>query len=391
MEYAFSLEKYNGPKSRHTCPQCDARREFARYVDAEGNYIADHVGRCNREDKCGYHMTPSQYFSDNPVALKTQFKRRSITPRVTPSFIPYKLLKDSRRAYQKNNFAQFLLSVFDSKTVSELIGLFHIGTSNRWPGATIFWQIDNEGKIRSGKIMLYKSGHRTNKTDWVHSKMDGFNLCQCLFGLHQVIERPYDPIAICESEKTAIIATAYLPEYVWMATGGKTNGVDEKCQVVKGKRVTLFPDLGAFDKWKNIGDLMGFATSDLLERHASMKERSEGLDLADFLLRYSPTDFKERRAQLFREKWTVQSNEYNVVAMRHSEVDRLEPQEQDSGPTSTVHISADCLLNKPLFMPSLTVDRMRDNGWRLPACNTQADYEAYQSLRKHKRHEILQP
>ena len=29
-------------------------------------YINDIVGKCNRLDKCGYHYTPHQYFTDNP-------------------------------------------------------------------------------------------------------------------------------------------------------------------------------------------------------------------------------------------------------------------------------------------------------------------------------------
>ena len=29
-------------------------------------YISDNVGICNRIDKCGYHYTPKQYYTDNP-------------------------------------------------------------------------------------------------------------------------------------------------------------------------------------------------------------------------------------------------------------------------------------------------------------------------------------
>ena len=38
------------------------------YIDTENNnqYLSDNVGKCNRLDKCGYHYTPRQYFTDNP-------------------------------------------------------------------------------------------------------------------------------------------------------------------------------------------------------------------------------------------------------------------------------------------------------------------------------------
>ena len=64
--YRYTLEKYRGIKSRYTCPQCGRKYVFTRYIDTETNqYIADDVGKCNRLDKCGYHYTPKQYFSDN--------------------------------------------------------------------------------------------------------------------------------------------------------------------------------------------------------------------------------------------------------------------------------------------------------------------------------------
>ena len=66
--YRFILEKYRGISTRYTCPQCGRRHTFTRYIDTENNnkYISDNVGKCNRLDKCGYHYTPKQYFTDNP-------------------------------------------------------------------------------------------------------------------------------------------------------------------------------------------------------------------------------------------------------------------------------------------------------------------------------------
>ena len=67
-QYRYQLEKYRGRSTRHVCPQCGRKNVFTRYVDTENNniYINDNVGKCNRLDKCGYHYTPKQYFTDNP-------------------------------------------------------------------------------------------------------------------------------------------------------------------------------------------------------------------------------------------------------------------------------------------------------------------------------------
>ncbi len=66
--YRYQLERYRGRGTRYTCPQCGRKCTFTRYIDTENNnqYISDNVGKCNRLDKCGYHYTPKQYFTDNP-------------------------------------------------------------------------------------------------------------------------------------------------------------------------------------------------------------------------------------------------------------------------------------------------------------------------------------
>ncbi len=66
--YRYTLERYRGLSTRYICPQCGRKHTFTRYIDTENNnqYISDNVGKCNRLDKCGYHYTPRQYFTDNP-------------------------------------------------------------------------------------------------------------------------------------------------------------------------------------------------------------------------------------------------------------------------------------------------------------------------------------
>ncbi len=114
-----------------------------------------------------------------------------------------------------------------------------------------------------------------------------------MFGEHLLIDKT-KPVAIVESEKTAVIASVYLPQFIWVAVGSLTNLNAEKCSILKGRTVTLFPDLNGFDKWsskaKELSRLATFTVSDLLERKASEAERKQGFDLADYLIKY---DYKE--------------------------------------------------------------------------------------------------
>ena len=69
------------------------------------------------------------------------------------------------------------------------------------------------------------------------------------------------PVAIVESEKTAIIGSIVLDQYTWVATGGKTSSVFNKLQVLKEKKVILLPDLDAVKDWEHIASkLKGFAS-----------------------------------------------------------------------------------------------------------------------------------
>lgn len=124
----------------------------------------------------------------------------------------------------------FLFDVFGTDLASELVSRYFIATSKHWKGATVFWQIDALGKVRTGKIMLYGSntGKRVkepfNHITWVHKalKMTGFELRQCLFGEHLLIDK-LKPVALVESEKSAVIASAYLPQFLWLAVGSLNN------------------------------------------------------------------------------------------------------------------------------------------------------------------------
>ena len=114
-------------------------------------------------------------------------------------------------------------------------------------------------------------------------------------------------MGIVESEKTAIVASIYIPEMVWIATGGKY-GCKWKNDasvhtVLSGRNVTLFPDLGAFNEWNEIATSIisakAVAISDLLEKNATDNERGQGLDLADYLLPLDHKAFAVPEPELF--------------------------------------------------------------------------------------------
>ena len=304
-EYRFHLQKYK-LGNRYTCPQYGRKRCFAKYIDEQGRItFPDNVGRCDHEQSCGYHYTPSDYFKDNPDVNCKENWRYETPIKVCkkenplPTLIESKLMEQTLHGYSVNPLYQYLSTVFGKEETERLFSLYKVDTSKKWGGSTIFWQTDINGNVRTGKIMKYdaKTGHRIKEplsmVTWAHSelKLQDFTLRQCFFGEHLLTDKAMTKtIAIVESEKTAIIATHFISDFVWLATGGM-NGCFNKdaIEVLKGREVVLVPDLGATNKWRSKLPLLQSVckqvlVSNILEDNATDVQRQNGLDIADFLL-----------------------------------------------------------------------------------------------------------
>jgi len=345
--YRYILERYKGMTTKHRCPNCEHDKKFTLYIDTETNeYIHKSVGRCDRSDNCGYHFKPKQYFESIGTfnSYYTGTRARAKTPQKTPpliepSFISFSIFEAGLGMdLNKNNFVIYLIGLLGIDSTKRLIERYYLTTSKLWNGATVFWQIDKYGKIRTGKIMLYNSatGKRDKtKNSWVHSalKLPDFNLKQCFFGEHLLKDKS-KVVAIVESDKTAILMSYYLPQYIWLSSSGKEGLNAEKFSKLQGRTVILFPDLSKTDAKINCFELWSkkatefksiarITISDYLERIATEREKSEGLDIADYFTKYhsitNGDEVKIRTALLTKaniqsplipnESWSIEINE----------------------------------------------------------------------------------
>lgn len=306
MEYIYKLDPT--PK-KFICPNCE-KRTFVKYINQEERtYFSSEFGRCDREEKCGYFLSPKK---DNTIIDESSYQIQ-VPKKIIYDTIPKSLVSPTLKGYETNNFVTFLENRFGFSSTNSAISKFLIGSSKHQfrnkdftdyvseKGATIFWEIDISGKVRTGKLMLYhpKSGKRVKEPfphfHWVHSILKykklipkDFKLGQCLFGEHQLIKNKTKDIGVVESEKTAIILSILIPETIWLATGGAGGLSKNRFQALTGKKVTLYPDLGQYEKWnyksKEIVNC-SIKISEVLEKKATDKDRTNGYDLADYLLK----------------------------------------------------------------------------------------------------------
>ena len=307
-------------KNRYRVKQCPCGRsnKDGKFVPFKG---FDNKGYCH---SCGKTFLPDIKKDGSTQNFSPSSRLRNAEPLSKPiSYIPVEILEESLTSYEKNQFVIFLVNLFGIEITEKLIDSYYIGTSSHWKGANVFWQIDIEGRVRTGKIMLYhsKTGKRVKQPfshiAWAHKflgKLNGYNLRQCFFGEH-LIKDSTKPVAIVESEKTAVIASVFLPQFVWLATGSITNLKQEKCDVLLGKYIVLFPDLNAFKEWKTKAELLQsrlsdtrFSVSELLNSKASEEDKKHGLDLADYLIRFNWQDFLSDT----NEPW-IENNDSKVI------------------------------------------------------------------------------
>ncbi len=284
--------------TKHQCPECRGKKCFTHYIDDEGGAIVHpSVGRCERLSKCSYHKTPKQYFEANGITPSDTWKAKEPEPEKPVSLIEQSILKQSLSDFSKNCLILFLQSIFSEEQIDEVLNNYLIGSTKS--GGTIFWQVDISGDVRTGKIINFnpKTGRRNKDVlpavTWVHKKLKlkDFNLGQCLFGEHLTRIYPNKPIAIVESEKTAIISSIYFPQFNWLACGGVEQLNGKKLNILIGKSVTLYPDLKCLEKWEDKAVQYGYSVSKTLEEIATSEEKANGLDLADYLVRFKVSDF----------------------------------------------------------------------------------------------------
>jgi len=307
MKYLLPLlQPYNGSKSRYECPKCKSKLSFTHYLDGNtGQIINELVGRCNHESACGYHYTPKQYYTDHPETAtqnvdEIQIHRlEELKLNTIRNVVPYNYVSSSM-SYE-SDFVDFLNTKLYFPSIQKIVDEYALGATNARD--VIFWQIDINEQVRTGKIMRYDpvTGKRIkdmpNSINWVHSVLKkrgdirDFNLEQCLFGEHLLAKYPLKSVCLVESEKTAVFCSSIFTDFVWVATGGLSQMSFSKMSVLKGRDVIFFPDVDGYAKWCekalafNSMGLFSAVVSDILEHGATDKEREDKIDIADFLLR----------------------------------------------------------------------------------------------------------
>jgi hypothetical protein len=278
-KYKYELQKGN----KHIiCPSC-GKKTFKCYVDINTGERVNPTkyGRCERISSCRYLKYP-----ENGANMNDWVAPVYVPEFVQPDFIPKEIIEASFNKFRENTFFMWLVKLFGQDVALDLQSKYNIGTAKN--NGTIFFQQDSEGNFRTGKVMYYQSSGKRNKNrnSWyVHNEVkEDFELVQVFFGEHLIKENPDNPVALVESEKTAILMSVFEPEYTWLASGGAN--MLNSYRLLRLPRLDLVsPDEGEFENWSDrTKSFFNRQMDGRVEKAFREDKISKGADILDLIL-----------------------------------------------------------------------------------------------------------
>ena len=187
---------------------------------------------------------------NRPCCSKRSHQVKKQKNQTTMKKIPFntmlKTLPCGRAILGRNQLTDLLLRTFPQHSVISAVQRYKIGFNSFNTGAMgdalIFWQIDEKNHIVNAKRIHYRfDGHRDKKVPPIVIYPGN---PQCLFGLHLLTDAaPHQPVAIVESEKSALIMSLAKPDYLWMACGSLNNFNENFLKPLQGRKIVAFPDV----------------------------------------------------------------------------------------------------------------------------------------------------
>lgn len=307
MQYKYSLDSSS---KKYSCPQCK-KKSFVAYLDNETKAPVDQYqfGRCDKENSCGYHLTP---YTDPELAAQA---KKNFVPVPDPEVV--QIFPEEDLVKRITDRTRTAVSPLHKYCNSKLIPHDHLTRFGVYSDEekTVYIFRNEAGKVCNLKWFRYKDdGHRDKEFDSYSLKnpphtppKDGSKeylkkYMMCLFGEHLLDPTKQKIVCVVESEKTAAISSYFYPQFDWVACGSNNgltdgqNGRPDKVSVLKGRKVYWLSDADKASRmtfFKKQDGSMEIRPSSIrhLEEHKIefdvvdlFPDRNDGYDICDAIL-----------------------------------------------------------------------------------------------------------
>ncbi len=298
--------KFDKNRSRVKCCPCGKANKdgkFAPYVGYENK------GHCH---SCGETFKPEIQKAEQSNTPQPKYYPK---PKRKIDFIPLasyqKQLTNGIHLYRQNNFIQWLknadrgAAAFDDNTINKLIESYLLGNSgkDKYKGWILFPYIDIQKRLcdikamdynpATGKRIAVKNGDNKDRCYFIGKEiLNNYvaNTIRCFFGENQ-LNGNNKTARVFESEATAVHAAPFFPDSICIATGG-SNGCKwtdkDKCTVLQGRTVILYPDIDAHDDWEKKAEILrgygiNMQVSQLIKNNALKYAEQNGIDYSELV------------------------------------------------------------------------------------------------------------
>ena len=246
-------------------------------------------------------------------------------PKITRKYVPREPAPDRIWMYWRletvkrwmnhdNNLLQWMLALpmpeENKRNLRNMIEWYFVGTSlGGYTQGWVAWpEVDMDLRLYDIKFMKYQDdGHRDKNwnPNWFSALMasnglfnnEKYKARRTLFGLH--LAHYFDKAEVClvESEKTALICSAFSDpdKKIWMATGGmrqfKPDMLDQL--IAANRYIVLYPDVDGEQQWIDMMKAIGYSRMSMTSKMRSIDKGGlynptlDGpkADIADIMIR----------------------------------------------------------------------------------------------------------
>lgn len=176
------------------------------------------------------------------------------------------------------------LGISDQHLTNYGVGTFRI--KGRAFTCFVFYNFDGEA-VNWKWLSYLENGHRDKevKPKSLVGKNPGEVYRLCLFGEHLLKGNQTKPICIVESEKSAVLAASFYPEYIWLATAGLNGSNKEdfiRLGLADGQTIRVFCDADPIRKIPKAFQILEELKANV-RLIDLMPERTDKSDIADYL------------------------------------------------------------------------------------------------------------
>lgn len=265
-------------KGKTNCPNCGAKNSYRKYKSDTSDELYNNgflCGICDRANSCGHHIKPEGEITENNKVSEP-----------VPDPIILKIKEAHANALKiclnntESNFHAFCKSL---QIPFAHLKSWGVGTDT---DKTVFVFIDKTKTPVNAKYFRYNANGGRDKTFNAYSikgytrGTQEYKYRICLYGEHLIDKQNSNIIIVVESEKTAVIASYFYPNFNWVSCAAADSLTDDKAKVLKGFTVVWLCDADA--KGRKNASLNTLLRNKIKHKVVDLfPDRTDGYDIAD--------------------------------------------------------------------------------------------------------------